>query len=203
MGHIGAMLANRLRNEGWTVLRANRTVPEDSDWLSLASIKGGQAPNVDALCLCTGAQDPIWTLDDVPESWRDTYVVDIGSPIQADLALADHPEVTLVNLDTLLHHPARTATHEAVDAAADVVDVGLDELTRAIGKRKFRRIVHSSRENYATIAWQSLPACLEKHGIPAGSPGRTALEADLRALLRDHAHAVLEAVENLSTPETS
>lgn len=201
MGVIGKAIAGALQSEGWQVLPVNRTVPDGAAWTPLAEVSGGRAPQVDAVVIATGAQRPVWRAADIPATWGAVPLIDVGSPAQADPALIDHPGVALVDLDTLLGGPGSDATPAAVEAAEAEVEAGLDELRRALGKRRLREIVDESRRRYETLAWRELPELLERHGLPAGAPGRGALEGALRDLFRDYAHAVLDAVERQSAKE--
>jgi glutamyl-tRNA reductase len=191
LGVIGRRVADTFHAAGWQVHRVNRTAGPDIHPLDdLHTV----AATCDALVVATGAPYPVVT--SLPTSGRVRIVVDIGSPAQVQLDACLNG-ATVVDLNGLLARRARTGSSAGVDAAEQAVADGLAELRAALEKHRHRALMHESRVLYQSLAWKQLPAVLDRHGLTDGTPGRSALESDLRTLLQQHVRGMVDALSSV------
>jgi glutamyl-tRNA reductase len=196
-GEIGEAIRGRLVYQGWSPQLANRTPDLDRSIISLDSLRGEEDPAV-ALVVATGAKEPLWGVDDlslsVRESRRSLLIVDVGSPSQVHPEVLKLSSVRLIDLDALLKG-ARTPVSDGIRGRADAeVDEATELYRRKLIRQSWSGAWRAHQEATDAIAREALPACLERHGLGANSEQRMRLEDDLRQLITRYGHVLLDAM---------
>ena len=196
-GEIGQAIAGRLVHHDWSPRIANRTVNEGDIWTSLENIRAVD-DDVVALVVATGARDPIWSVEDLPPKVRSgeqpLLIVDVGSPAQVDVEVSSLANVRLLQLDDLLQGARPHLDPGIVVEAETEVGLGVQEYRQRLVRQAWSGAWRVHQEATENIAKDSLPACLERHGIAPDDALRSSLEEDLRQLITRYGHRLLDAM---------
>jgi glutamyl-tRNA reductase len=188
LGAIGRRVLAEVRGAGFEGVAVNRSPKPDA--LRLDEVLSSPPPHA-AVVVCTGAAQPVWGEGQLREG---VVVVDIGSPAQVGPAARSLLGERAISLDDLARRFA-TAAAASDPRRLAFVDHGVEDLLRALGRRRARDVLRASHEQYQQLAYTELPALLDRTTLDAGERGR--LEEELRGWLRGYARAVLDAVEDL------
>ncbi len=211
MGEIGrkaAALAERER--AWGVLRLNRTVDAAHEgawhrWDELPRLLA----EVDAVIVATGARSPVLTQDLIglaldgagerPDgrgtAQRPLWIVDLGAPGQVGLPAATDARWRRLDLDDLLISHAPTASSDELHHVHALVEDAVDEHRGVLRRREHGPLLRQIWDGYDEVAWQRLPALVERHGAELGDDARRALLDGIRDALREHARHLVDAVD--------
>jgi glutamyl-tRNA reductase len=187
MGEIGRKVAALLRSRALAVTCFNRTIPDEhrGAWLPLADL-AAVLPELDALVVATGAQQPLLLARDLASSGREAplLVVDLGNLPQ--VAPADETAgVELAGLDDLLAQRTVAVQDSERQVAHEAVELGVDELALAWRKRAAAQWLRVAQESRSRLAAERLPELLDAHAGDLPPDRRRKLEVALRSLLKD------------------
>ena len=211
MGEIGRKVAAHAERERtWGVLRLNRTVDAAHQgawhrWDELPRLLG----EVDAVIVATGARSPVLTqrllsdaLDAAAASGRGPgtvrhplWLVDLGAPGQVELPPADEPRWQRLDLDDLLISYAPSASSDELHHVHALVEDAVTEHRGVLRRREHGPLLRQIWDGYDDVAWQRLPALVERYGAELGDDARRGLLDGIRDALRDHARHLVEAVD--------
>ena len=211
MGEIGrkaAALAERER--AWGVLRLNRTVDAAHEgawhrWDELPRLLA----EVDAVVIATGARTPVLTQRLIGEALdaagrrgdgrgtdqRPLWIVDLGAPGQAELPAADESRWRRMDLDDLLISHAPLASSDELHHVHALVEDAVIEHRGVLRRREQGPLLRQIWDGYDDIAWQRLPALVERFGTDLSDEARRGLLDGVRDALRDHARRLIESVD--------
>jgi glutamyl-tRNA reductase len=186
MGEIGRKTAQLLQNQGWQVVRVNRTAGRATDWSPWSELLT-KAAQADVLVVASAGRAP--TVDLRGHHVR-ALVVDLGAPAQV---VAD-PEQPVWGLDELLRLPLALPPEADVTAARELVEAGVAEFLVECGKREQAELLRAAHDAYDRAAYQQLPQLLERELADLEPERRHKLYLGLRELLRDVSRQVVQQV---------
>ncbi|MEO7194281.1 MAG: glutamyl-tRNA reductase [Pseudonocardiaceae bacterium] len=134
-GSLGGLAAAQLRRAGVAeIVVANRTLASAQRLAGLCDADGTSAravsldgvaavlASVDVVICCTGANEPVLSVDQMADVRVPLVVCDLGLPRNVEPGVGQLPGVTLLDLSTVAHRlEQRPAASDAISAAHDLV----------------------------------------------------------------------------------
>lgn len=206
-GVIGRLLAQSVNaRTPWRVTPLNRTIPQrNKNAIQPLSALPKLIEKADMIAVCTGAFSPVLKAEQITPRTKENplTIVDIGIPVQTELAVGDIEGVRFLSLDELQETDVvKMESGEKLEKMEAIIDEYTVEFIRFCNERELVKVLQTTQSLHERYVHEVIPGMIEEEFPMLGENERARLAFRLRGMIREYTNNIFNSIHEVSSGET-